>query len=61
MKIGKNEIREANGENQFSILIEEAGGIEKLEDLTVHAQAEVSAKATKIIDDFFGTEEPEFY
>ncbi|KAH9259425.1 hypothetical protein BASA81_002468 [Batrachochytrium salamandrivorans] len=53
LKTGKRE----NGENRFAVAIEEAGGIDKIEELTVHAQEEVSAKASQLIDDFFAIDD----
>jgi hypothetical protein len=57
LKVGKQDARTTGTENKYAILIDEAGGIEKIEDLTVHNQPEVNQKASKIIDEFFGSDD----
>jgi importin subunit alpha-1 len=57
LKVGKGDMQDGNEENPFAVAIEESGGIEKIEDLTVHKEMEVCQKATKIIDEYFGSED----
>ena len=47
------------GGNKYSLLIEEAGGIDHLENLSIHKDEEICSKASDIIDRFFGGEEKE--
>ncbi len=45
------------GENPVACLVEEAGGIDQIEELTIHDDDEVSHKASVLIDMYFGEEE----
>jgi len=45
-------------ENPYCQVIEEAGGIDRLEELQQHENQEVYDKSVKILEDFFGGEEP---
>ena len=47
---------EDGGPNRFALLVEEAGGIERIEGLQTHESAEIFQKAAHIIDHFFGEE-----
>ena len=44
------------GPNQFAVLVEQAGGCEKIEALQMHENADVFQKASHVIDTFFGDE-----
>ena len=57
LKVGKEDAKVTGGENKFAILLDEAGGIDKIEDLTVNPNPDVVRKASKIIDDYFSEDE----
>lgn len=44
-------------ENQYATLVEEADGIDKLEELQRHANAEIYSKAVALLEVYFGAEE----
>eukprot|EP00948_MAST-09A_sp_MAST-9A-sp1_P002114 g2114.t1 len=45
------------GENQFAQFIDEAQGLDKIEDLQEHKNEDIYQKAVKIIETYFGVEE----
>jgi importin subunit alpha-1 len=47
------------GYNPYSVLIEEAGGMEKIEVLQGHSNGSIYEKAFQIVDKYFGEEEEE--
>ncbi|KAG0057509.1 Importin alpha subunit (Karyopherin alpha subunit) (Serine-rich RNA polymerase I suppressor protein) [Gryganskiella cystojenkinii] len=59
LKVGDMEKDETNGVNQFSIFIEECGGMEKIHNLQAHDNVEIYKKAYTIIDKYFSDEDDE--
>ncbi|CAG8588115.1 13098_t:CDS:2 [Racocetra fulgida] len=57
LKVG--ELEKVNGVNQFSLFIEEAGGMEKIHNLQIHDNMEIYKKAYHIIDLYFAEDEEE--
>lgn len=58
LKAGE-ETRAASGgqENEMAILVSEADGLTKIEDLQSHANTDIYAKCIKILENYFGIEE----
>eukprot|EP01080_Neovahlkampfia_damariscottae_P003901 gene3901-7114_t len=48
---------EDNGENKYLEMIEEAGGIEKIEELQQHEDQEIYEKVMRILENYFGVEQ----
>ncbi|KAG0006525.1 Importin alpha subunit (Karyopherin alpha subunit) (Serine-rich RNA polymerase I suppressor protein) [Modicella reniformis] len=59
LKVGELEKEATNGVNQFSLFIEDCGGMEKIHNLQAHDNNEIYKKAYTIIDRFFADEEEE--
>jgi hypothetical protein len=59
LKVGELEKEATNGVNQFSLYIEECGGMEKIHNLQAHDNTEIYKKAYTIIDKYFAEEEDE--
>ncbi|CAG8445495.1 6487_t:CDS:2 [Ambispora gerdemannii] len=55
LKVG--DLEKVDGVNQFSLYVEEAGGMEKIHNLQVHDNVEIYKKAYHIIDKYFGEDE----
>ncbi|CAG8724320.1 18001_t:CDS:2, partial [Acaulospora morrowiae] len=55
LKVG--ELEKVDGVNQFSLYIEEAGGMEKIHNLQIHDNIEIYKKAYNIIDKYFAEDE----
>ncbi|KAK9765392.1 Importin subunit alpha-1 [Basidiobolus ranarum] len=58
LKVGELD-KEINGENQYALYVEEAGGMEKIHNLQIHDNIQIYQKAYGIIDKYFGEEEDE--
>jgi hypothetical protein len=58
LKVGEEDKGKNNsGVNQYAILVEEAGGMDKIHQLQIHDNMEIYKKAYQIIDKYFGDEE----
>ncbi|CAG8602984.1 790_t:CDS:2 [Acaulospora colombiana] len=55
LKVG--DMEKVDGVNQFSLFIEEAGGMEKIHNLQIHDNIEIYKKAYHIIDKYFAEDE----
>jgi len=58
LQAGEKDIDEQS-ENKYVEMIEEAGGIEKIEELQTHEDNEVYEKAVRILETYFGVEDQE--
>jgi importin subunit alpha-1 len=59
LKVGDEEARATNGQNQMAVFISEAEGLNKIEDLQQHANNDIYEKCIKILETYFGVEEEE--
>eukprot|EP01091_Cochliopodium_minus_P009610 TRINITY_DN239_c0_g1_i1.p1 TRINITY_DN239_c0_g1~~TRINITY_DN239_c0_g1_i1.p1 ORF type:complete len:525 (-),score=183.13 TRINITY_DN239_c0_g1_i1:117-1691(-) len=57
LKIGELDSKSNSGHNIFSDYIEEADGIEKIEQLQTHQNNEIYEKAVKILEQYFSAEQ----
>jgi len=48
-----------SGQNHYAYMVEEAGGVDKLESLEKHSNIEIYKKAVDIVDQYFGEEDDE--
>eukprot|EP01126_Amoeba_proteus_P047924 TRINITY_DN550_c0_g1_i3.p1 TRINITY_DN550_c0_g1~~TRINITY_DN550_c0_g1_i3.p1 ORF type:complete len:516 (+),score=83.97 TRINITY_DN550_c0_g1_i3:80-1627(+) len=56
LKVGEKDAK-ANGANDYANSIEECGGLDKIEELQNHANAEIYDKAVNILETYFAAEE----
>ncbi|KAF9364911.1 Importin alpha subunit (Karyopherin alpha subunit) (Serine-rich RNA polymerase I suppressor protein) [Mortierella sp. NVP85] len=59
LKVGELEKESTNGVNQFSLYIEECGGMEKIHNLQAHDNNDIYKKAYSLIDKYFAEVEEE--
>jgi importin subunit alpha-1 len=60
LKLGEEDKEKSGAElNDFSRLVEEADGMDKLETLQSHANDEIYGRAVKILENYFGLDEEE--
>ncbi|ORZ26985.1 armadillo-type protein [Lobosporangium transversale] len=59
LEVGEAEKEQNGGVNQYSLYIEDCGGMEKIHSLQAHDNVEIYRKAYHIIDKFFAEEEEE--
>jgi importin subunit alpha-1 len=59
LKVGEEESKVTNGQNQMAIFISEAEGLNKIEDLQQHSNNDIYEKCIKILETYFGVEEEE--
>ncbi|KAF9429472.1 Importin alpha subunit (Karyopherin alpha subunit) (Serine-rich RNA polymerase I suppressor protein) [Entomortierella beljakovae] len=59
LKVGELEKEATNGVNQFSIFIEDCGGMERIHNLQAHDNSDIYKKAYGIIDKYFADDEEE--
>eukprot|EP00980_Cylindrotheca_fusiformis_P026228 scaffold15521_cov119-Cylindrotheca_fusiformis.AAC.2 len=59
LKVGEEESKMTNGQNQMAIFISEAEGLNKIEDLQQHSNNDIYEKCIKILETYFGVEEEE--
>lgn len=58
LKVGEQDSK-ASGRNQFADIIEEAQGLDKIEQLQVHQNIDIYEKAVKILETYFAAQEDE--
>ncbi|KAK3844033.1 MAG: armadillo-type protein [Linnemannia gamsii] len=59
LKVGEMDKEQTNGVNQYSIYIEDCGGMEKIHQLQAHDNLDIYKKAFTIIDTYFTEEDDE--
>eukprot|EP00934_Nitzschia_sp_Nitz4_P007055 Nitzschia sp. Nitz4//scaffold10_size219509//129848//131776//NITZ4_001437-RA/size219509-processed-gene-0.243-mRNA-1//1//CDS//3329532947//7045//frame0 len=59
LKIGEEEAKATNTQNQMAVYITEAEGLNKIEDLQTHSSTEIYEKVIKILETYFGVEDEE--
>eukprot|EP00741_Cyanophora_paradoxa_P024054 tig00021721_g23229.t1 len=59
LKVGETEKEAMGGANEFASAIDEAGGLDKIEQLQNHQNNDIYEKAVKILETYFGLEEEE--
>jgi len=57
LKVGEKDSKAANGVNQYANVIEEAEGLDKIEQLQNHQNNDIYEKAVKILETYFAAEE----
>jgi len=56
LKVGDADAKACGGTNAFAAIVEECGGLDKIEFLQQHENVEIYLKAFEIIERYFGTE-----
>lgn len=59
LKVGEEEAKATNSQNQMAVYISEAEGLTKIEDLQTHTSTDIYEKVIKILETYFGIEEEE--
>jgi importin subunit alpha-6/7 len=59
LKVGDEEAKATGTTNQMALLISEAEGLGKMEDLQQHSNNDIYEKAIKILETYFGVEDEE--
>jgi len=59
LKVGKKMSKAFNGENKFAIFIEEAEGLDKIEDLQNHENTDIYKKSVSILEKYYQATEAE--
>jgi hypothetical protein len=57
LKVGEKESKTTGEQNPYAILVEEADGLDKIEQLQSHQNNDIYEKAVKILELYFGGEE----
>jgi hypothetical protein len=57
LKVGDSDAKASGGRNQYADYIEEAEGLDKIEQLQVHQNVDIYEKAVKILELYFAAEE----
>ena len=57
LEVGEQDGMNFENQNQYAIMIEEVGGVDRIFDLQSHENLEIYQKAKKILDRFFSAEE----
>jgi len=57
LKVGEKDIEQTGGINQYATFIEEAEGLDKIEQLQNHSNNEIYEKSVKILETYFAAEE----
>ncbi len=53
LKVGEADSKQTGGPNQFALVVEAVKGIDKLDQLTTHANPVILEKASRILDTYF--------
>ncbi len=59
LKVGEEEAKATNSQNQMAVYISEAEGLTKIEDLQTHTSTDIYEKVIKLLETYFGIEEEE--
>lgn len=59
LKVGKADAALHGGDNEFADKLEETGGLDKLEELQTHDNAEIARKSTALLSTYYESEEEE--
>ena len=59
LKVGEDEAKATNTQNQMAVYVSEAEGLGKIEDLQTHTSTDIYEKVIKILETYFGIEEEE--
>ena len=59
LKAGEQEAPKHNGQNPYTAIVDEAEGLDKLEQLQNHHNEDVYKKAMNILETYFGLDEDE--
>ncbi len=59
LKVGKEHFTQS-GENQFALMFEQEGGLDKLEELQYHANHQIYDRVIKILELYFQEENQQF-
>jgi importin subunit alpha-6/7 len=59
LRVGEEESRRTNSQNRMAVLISEADGLNKIEELQQHSNNDIYEKCIKILETYFGVEEEE--
>lgn len=59
LKVGKEHFTQ-NGDNQFALMFEQEGGLDKLEELQYHANHQIYDRVIKILEVYFQEENQQF-
>ena len=57
LKVGEKDAKGSGGINQYATYIEEAEGLDKIEQLQAHQNNDIYEKAVKILESYFAAEE----
>ncbi len=57
LKVAENDSKNTGGRNEYADFIEEAEGLDKIEQLQVHQNIDIYEKAVKILENYFAAEE----
>jgi HEAT repeat protein len=58
LRVGKEEVDAIGGNNVYSLIVQEVGGIDKIEGLQSHQNDEIYDRAVSILETYFDIEEP---
>lgn len=56
LKVGEK-AAEGSGQNEMAVLVNEADGVSKIEDLQTHTNSDIYEKCIKILETYFGIED----
>lgn len=57
LKVGDADAKSTGGPNPYAAIVEECGGLDKIEFLQQHENVEIYLKAFEIIERYFGTDD----
>lgn len=59
LRVGEEEARLTNSQNQMAVFVSEAEGLNKIEDLQQHSNNEIYERCIKMLENYFGVEDEE--